>query len=131
MCNKQKCPNAFNAVVGVARKRNVQATANILSKEMLTGKGTEAEPKIPSCTNISYPHYCIALRGLQPSNCGLNQTSSQPLPDLSIDNTGYFKLDHSPPKYIYLETKVSSEKTPAHRKSNVSPLHVCLVKVDL
>lgn len=117
-------------LVGVARKRNVQATANILSKEMLTGKGTEAEPKNSFLYNISYPHNCIALRGLQPSNCGLNETSSQPLRDLSIDNAGYFKLDHSPPKYIYLETKVSSDKTPAHRKSNVSPLHVCLVKVD-
>lgn len=92
-------------LVGVARKRNVQATANILSKEMLTGKGTEAEPKISLLYNISYPHNCIALRGLQPSNCRLNQTSSQPLTDLSIDNTGYFKLDHSPPKYIYREPK--------------------------
>jgi len=43
--------------VGVARKRNVQATANILSKEMLTGKGTEVEPKIPSCT--TYPTHII------------------------------------------------------------------------
>ena len=47
-------------LIGVGRKQNVQATENSLSKEMLTGKGTEAEPKIHSCT--TYPTHIIKYR---------------------------------------------------------------------
>ena len=90
LCNKQKCPNAFTKVNVASSRCSSKTKRKSYSKQSLQGNvnrnGNWRGNKNSFLYNISYPHNCIALRGLQPSNCRLNRTSSQPLTDLLIDN---------------------------------------------